>query len=185
MAEGQGDGALDVGLLEGRYGEAERRREGVAELSDDPVDEGTEGRELGAGARREARRALPDGDVDVGEAGVGEDGALEVVGSGLGLLEDDSLGRHTDGQKEWTERGLVSSSVGRAGAHDGGERLLTFLEVCLSGPEDACPGGDWWDVRGWSGARASGPPSRFPRAWAKQDPSCRHLVDKWIPADGA
>ena len=66
-AEVQGDGALIIGLLEGRYGEAERGREGMGELGDGPVDEGVEGRELGANTR-EARRPLPDGDVDIGEA---------------------------------------------------------------------------------------------------------------------
>ncbi len=46
-AEVQGNGALAIGL-EGRYGEAKHRRERVAELGDHPVDEGVEGRELGA-----------------------------------------------------------------------------------------------------------------------------------------
>ncbi len=71
----------------------------MAELGDDPVDEGLRD-ELGA--TREVRGPLPDGDVDVGEASLAEDGALDVVGSSLGLLEDDSLGRHADGQKERT-----------------------------------------------------------------------------------
>ena len=86
----QADGALVVGPLERRYDEAECRRGGVAELGDDPVDEGVEGRNLGA--TRKVRGPLPDGDVDVGGAGLAEDGALDAVGRGLGLLEDDSLG---------------------------------------------------------------------------------------------
>ena len=46
------------------------------------------------------RGLLADGDVNVGEAGLVDDGVLDVVGRSLGLLKDDSLGRHTDGQKE-------------------------------------------------------------------------------------
>ena len=38
----KGDGTLVVGLAKGRYDEAERGREGMAELGDDPVDEGAD-----------------------------------------------------------------------------------------------------------------------------------------------
>ena len=61
----------------------------MAEFSDGPVNEGGEGRELGV-KTGEGRRPLPDGDVDAGEAGLAEGGALDVVGNGLGLLEDDT-----------------------------------------------------------------------------------------------
>jgi len=86
-----------------RYGEAERGREGMGELCDGPVDEGVKGRELRAN-NREARSKLPDSDVDVAEADLAEDGALDVVGSGLGILEGDSLGLHADGYKDLAER---------------------------------------------------------------------------------
>ena len=47
----KGDGALVVGLAKGRYGEAERGREGMAELGDDPVDEGAG---IGANTREDS-----------------------------------------------------------------------------------------------------------------------------------
>jgi hypothetical protein len=138
----------------------------MAELGDDPVDEGVEGRELGANTR-EARRPLPDGDVDVGEAGLAEDGALDVVGSGLGLLEDDSLGRHADGQKERAERGLVSS-VGPADARDGGEpcpRSLRYASAFLRIPvQEDMMGWPWMGRSSRMYGCASGPPSRLGQA---------------------
>ena len=62
------------------FHERERRRE--AELGDDPVDEGVEGRDLGA--TRKVHGPLPDGDVYVGEAGFADD-THDVTGRGLGL----------------------------------------------------------------------------------------------------
>ena len=47
----KGDGVLVVGLAKGRYGEAERGGEGVAELGDDPVDEKVE---IGANTREDS-----------------------------------------------------------------------------------------------------------------------------------
>lgn len=80
-----------MGLLAERNAEAKRGREGMPELGGGPFEEGVEGRELGA-TNRQARRPLPDRDFDVGEAGLVEDGALDVVGNGPGLLEGDSRG---------------------------------------------------------------------------------------------
>jgi hypothetical protein len=179
-AEVQGDGAHIVGLLEGRYGEAERGREGMGELGDGPVDEGVEGRELGANTR-EVRRSLPDGDVDVGETGLAEDVVLDVVGSGLGILEDDSHGLHADGHKERAERGLVSS-VGPADAHDGGEPLPAFLEVCLDALDDPIPGGE--DAMAVDGAKLANV-WLCPGTALALGPGSACLVDKRKPADSA
>ena len=65
------------------------------------------------------------------QAGLAEDGALDVVGSGLGLLEGDVLGATPMmGQKERIEQGLVSS-FGSANARDGGEPLLRYATAFL------------------------------------------------------
>jgi hypothetical protein len=59
----------------------------VAELGDLPVDEGIEGRELGAGAGVHPRLPLAEGNGDVRETGRVDDGALDMVGSGLDVVE--------------------------------------------------------------------------------------------------
>ena len=96
-AEVQGDGALVVGFIE----------RGIATPSVDA--KGWPNSVTTPSTRRlrdeclvppEFCSLLADGDVDVGEAGLVDDGVLDVVGRGVGLLEDDSPGRHTDGQKE-------------------------------------------------------------------------------------
>ena len=169
-----------VGLVEGRYGDAGRRRKGMAELGDDPVDEGAEGWEIGANTR-EARRPFPDGDIDVGEAGLAEDDALDVVSSGPGLLEDDSLGCYTGGQKERSERDLVSS-VGPADACDSGEPLVAFLEALRAVSEDPGPGGD--DAMTVDGAELANVWLRL-RTTLALGPGRARLVGKWSPADRA
>ena len=107
-----------MALRKRRDGEVECRDEGVAELCDDPVDEGPKDGIMELPEK--VHGLLASCGVDVGEADLADDGALDIVSSGLSVLEDDSLGRHADdGQKEWTEWGLVSS-VGPAGARNGG-----------------------------------------------------------------
>ena len=150
----------------------------MCELGDGPVDEGVERPELGADIR-EARRPLPDGDVDVGEAGFAEDNVLDVVSGGLGILKDDSLGLHADGHKERAERGLVSC-VGPAEAHDGGKPLPAFLEVCLNALDDPVPGGD--DAMAVDGADLANVWLCLWTALALGPGSAR-LVDKRKPAD--
>ena len=132
-AEVKADGALIVGRLERRYVEAKGGRKRMAELGD-RVNEGIEGRELGATAG-EARRPLADRDIDVGEAGLAENDTLYVLGSGLGHLKGDSHGRHADGYQERAEGGLLSS-VGEAEACDRGALDSASLEVCIGIPED-------------------------------------------------
>ena len=66
------------------------------------------------------------------QAGLAEDGALDVVGSGLGLLEGDVLGATpVMGQKERTER---VSSPALANARDSGEPLLRYATAFLRVP---------------------------------------------------
>jgi len=108
-AEKQGDSTLVARFLVGRNGEAEGRGEGMGELGDGPVDEGVEGLQLGADTR-EARLPFPDGNLDLGEAGLIKDGALDVVGSSLGIVEGDRVRLHTDSHEERAE-GLLGSLV--------------------------------------------------------------------------
>lgn len=84
--EEKAESAFISGLLEGRYGNAKCGCERVAELGD----EGIEGREAGANPR-EGRSEFPDGDLDVIEAGLGEDAHFDVVGNPLRILKLDSL----------------------------------------------------------------------------------------------
>ena len=137
-AEKQGDGTLAVGLLEGRNGEAEGRREGMGELGDNPVDEGVEGLQLGADTR-EACLPFPDSDLDLGETSLIKDGALDVVGSGLSIVEGDRVGLHTDGHEERAE-GLLGSLVSPTETRDGSEWHLVFAKVSLHILEDPGPG---------------------------------------------
>lgn len=172
--EVQGDGALIVGFLERCYSEAEGRRKGVAELGDRPVNKGVEGRELGANTR-EACRPLPDGNANVWKAGLAKDGALDLVGSGLSILKDNSLGRHVNGHKERAEWGRISS-ICPTKACDGSEAQPVFLEVCLNIPEDPRPGGR--DGMAVDGAELA---NVWLRLWTAPafGPSWASLVDKW------
>ena len=49
---------------------------------------------------REARLLFPDGNLDLGEANLIKDGTLDVVGSGLRIVEGDRVGLHVDGHEE-------------------------------------------------------------------------------------
>ena len=79
-AEVQDEVALVLG-----FHEAERRREGVAELGDDPVDEGLRDGILG---RSKSSWST------LGEAGFADDGTRDVVGRGLGLARANGTGSH-------------------------------------------------------------------------------------------
>jgi hypothetical protein len=127
-AEVEGDRALVVGRLGRGNGETECGRKGMPELGDG-VEEGIEGWKARAAAR-EGRRPLSDSDVDVGEAGLGEYRALDVVGGLLGGLEGERAGWHADDHEEGAKGGLLPN-IGEAGAHDRGE-LDTELSVQVS-----------------------------------------------------
>ena len=136
-AEVEGDRTLVVGRLGWGNGETERGRKGMPELGDG-VEEGVEGWKVRTAAR-EGRRPLSDSDVDVGEAGLGEDRALDVIGGFLCGLEGERVGWHADDHEEGAKGGLLTS-FGESGAHDRGE-LDTELsvQVCLGVLEEPAP----------------------------------------------
>jgi len=96
-AEIERAGALIVGRPERGDGEAERGREGLAELVDG-VSEGVEREELRATHRARHLR-LAESDLNLGEAGLAEDG-LDGVGGSHCSLEGERLVLHADPHQE-------------------------------------------------------------------------------------
>ena len=141
----------------------------------DGVDEGIEGPELRA-TTREGRRPLSDSDVDVGEAGLAEDRALDVVGGLLCGLEGERVGRHADDHEEGAKGGLLPS-VGKAEAHDRGEFDTELsVQVCLGILEDPAPGG--CDGVAVNGAHRADIGLRVRAALAFR-PGWTRLIDAW------
>ena len=128
-AEVGADGALEPRLLEQGDGDTGVRGKEVAEFSDIVIEERVEGRELGAGAVR-IHLPLTDSNGDVREAGVGEDGSLDVVGRSLDVGELEIRRGNTDDDDELAE-GLLLFLVGKGEARDDVELHLLLLKVCL------------------------------------------------------
>jgi hypothetical protein len=128
------------------------------ENSDGPVDEGVEGRELGAGTQ-EGRRELPDGDLDGEEAGLDEDVHLDVVGNHLRILELDRLWHHPDSHNQRAE-GRCRTSVGEAESHDGCEALPDFPLEVFSGiqSQEGMTGWPWMGRNSQRKGWVFGPP---------------------------
>jgi len=137
-AEEQAGGTLIVGLLEGCDSDGKSRGKGRDKLCNGSVDKGVEGLQLGA-YTREAHFPFPDSNLDLREFGLIEDGALDVVGSSLGIIEGDRVGLHADGQEERTEWFHIPL-VSPAKAHDSSVRHLALAEVCLHILKDTRPG---------------------------------------------
>jgi hypothetical protein len=116
------------------------RCEERGKLGDDPVEVRVEGLQLGA-LTREARLPFPDSNLDLGKADLIEDGAFNMIGSGLGIVEGDRVELHADGHKDIEERaeGFLDPLVSPADAHDGGEWHLAFAEVYLHVVENIGP----------------------------------------------
>jgi hypothetical protein len=179
-AEEQAGGTLVVGLLEGRDSDGKRRGEGRGELGNGSVDKGVEGLQLGADTR-EVRLPFPDGNLDLREFGLIEDGALDVVSGGLGIVEGDRVGLHADGQEERTE-GFPGPLVSPAEAHDGSVRHLALGEVCLHILEDTGPGVD----DGMVVDRVELTKERLRlRTTPRCGPARARLVEEGGPADGS
>lgn len=136
-AEVEGDRALVVGRLGWGNGETERGCKGMPELGDG-VEEGVEGWKVRTAAR-EGRCPLSDSDINVGEAGLGEDHALDIIGGFLCGLEGERVGWHADDHEEGAKGGLLPS-FGEAGAHDRGELDTELsIQVCLGVLEEPAP----------------------------------------------
>jgi len=123
-AEVERASALVVGRPERGDGEAERGREGLAELGDG-VSEGVEGEELRATHIAHHLR-LTESDLDVGEAGLAED-VLDDIGGSHGSLEGQCLILHADPHQERAKRRLLPG-VGEGDGIDRGPLDAEGLE---------------------------------------------------------
>lgn len=167
-AEKETDGALDVRLLLEREREAERRGERVTELGDLAVDEGIEGWEPGAGAGVHPRLPLAEGNGDVWETGRVDEGALDMVSSGLDVVKVPAHGRDANDNRELAEAEcLVVSSVAVREARDDGRLDPAPFQASLDLDHDPFPdgcdrvgvsnGADYADVRPSLGMVGFGP----------------------------